>query len=91
MRMFTRQDSVNWTWTHAYYANMGGFILEVDTTSVSTQEENVERPKVYAYLNADQLYELRNKSIIQRLPKVSVKQISDKSKSDAFVKVLVGF
>jgi hypothetical protein len=65
---------------------MGGFVLEVDTTSVSTQEENAERPEVYAYLNADQLYELRNKSTIQRLPKVSVKQISDKSKSDAFVK-----
>jgi hypothetical protein len=86
MRKFTRQDGVKWTWTHAYYANMGGFVLEVDTTSVSTQEENAGRPKVYAYLNADQLYELRNRSTIQRLPKVSVKQISDKSKSDAFVK-----
>jgi hypothetical protein len=37
-------------------------------------------------LNADQLYALRYKEIIRRLPEVSVKEIEDKSKGDAFVK-----
>jgi hypothetical protein len=106
MREFAEPDGVKWTLIHAYYANMGGFILEVDSSPASELVSGVEAlssnppPNViefsprskkqeiteYAYPNADQLFELRKRSTIPRLPDVSVKQIEDKSKGDAFIK-----
>jgi hypothetical protein len=175
MRKFAQADRVEWTWTHAYYANMGGFILEVDTTPIAprvvhdstkepsihaialspststgtgnhprldpqdngargsqenqgvspgpteetnqeqqtqtpdvvhdieapssntppnvpgssapnTSPENAQHAKVYAYPNADQIHKMREDLIIKRLLDIPVKQISDKSKGDAFIK-----
>jgi hypothetical protein len=172
MKEFAEKDDVKWTLTHAYYANMGGFILKVASTPVpdppkhhetkaipaqimplsppttaihsqppstsvshvaadgkenpkttlisnsktcqiqtdqptqqlapgpeakdpgpgtrhhletSNPSTNSEKP-VFAYPNADQLYILRQNSTLTRLPLISVKQIQDKSKSDAFIK-----
>jgi hypothetical protein len=172
MRKFVDIDSVTWSLTHAYYANMGGFILKVGSEAVvhaeqaspqdsrcqsitlprsrlvenqvsdgsndkivghsqeaqllpqclatvgekkarrvssivcqevappiavsssnpkshineiSTSETTLENVG-YAYLNADQLYALRDTMVISRLPHVSVREIEDKSKGDAFVK-----
>lgn len=172
MKDFAEEDDVKWTLTHAYYANMGGFILKVasspvpnppelddseaipaqiialspTTTSVETGSPSTPKyhpppnhegapvptstldsktcqiqtgqPKsraelgsevkeaslgtrhdletsklsnnseksVFAYPNADQLYILRQNSTLARLPSISVKEIQDKSKSDAFIK-----
>jgi hypothetical protein len=170
MRRLAEKDGVKWTLTHAYYANMGGFILEVDSSPASKlshpnptegplihampfssltsnvgnptevnsevhiaqegqdgqglppdltikieQARSTSRPdpvsdtkalssnppptvigfsprnkkqKItkHAYPNADQLLALRDNFTIPRLPDVSVKQIEDKSKGDAFIK-----
>lgn len=173
MKEFAERDGIQWTLTHAYYANMGGFVLRVHSSSeprpadnettqepvveaspsqglnshernqlVATLEQNtvgdnlgqqlpsslepineertsqqqsthtpepapqataptpntrpnMPQPSVlykklekteYAYPNANQLYALRSQGIIQRLPQVSLKEIEDKSKSDAFIK-----
>ena len=133
MRKFFETDRVRWTLTHAYYANMGGFILKANSSVSSrsgqdllreetqgqtlntpltqdgnqfaaSSEDNVARESQehepphlpsaamdmenveYAYPNADQLYVLRATGIITRLPEVSVKEIEDKSKGDAFIK-----
>lgn len=165
-QVFFERDRVRWTLTHAYYANMGGFILKVDSSALvhtnqdpsqdvscqphtlpvskldedqvnagpknnaarkgqecqlSTQSSvaidvekaqqkptmecqelahpiaasssntkpNVKQPSgpsssdkkleniEYAYLNADQLYALRDTMVITRLPEVSVKEIEE--------------
>jgi hypothetical protein len=172
MRKFVETDCVRWTLTHAYYANMGGFILKVDpaaldhakqdpsqdasgqsltlpvskldgnqasagpkdnvawqcqepqlphqssatvgeekaqqkpstecqelaypiAASSSNTRPNIKEPSSsdtklenigYAYPNANQLYALRDTMVITRLPEVSVKEIEDKSKGDAFIK-----
>jgi hypothetical protein len=180
MRKFVEMDGTTWTLTHAFYANMGGFVLKIessptrnpaghvspkdtdcqvitlrpdsdhdDTQSVASPKHDVapechdnpvsassltnneeekaikgqstvrqrvapavaassptsqhvemEAPIVteilrpnaksenteYAYLNADQLYALREDMVIAQLPDVPLKEIEDKSKGDAFVK-----
>jgi hypothetical protein len=53
-----------------------------EPSSSDTKLENIG----YAYPNADQLYALRDTMVITRLPEVSVKEIEDKSKGDAFIK-----
>jgi hypothetical protein len=180
MRKFVEMDGTTWTLTHAFYANMGGFVLKIesspalnpvsqvspkdadcqiitlrpvsghdDNQSVASSKHNVAvechdnpvsastltnndeekaingqstvreevAPAVepssatsqhvetevpiateilgpnaksenteYAYLNADQLYSLREDVVIAKLPDVPLKEIEDKSKGDAFVK-----
>ncbi|EPE32599.1 hypothetical protein GLAREA_07733 [Glarea lozoyensis ATCC 20868] len=174
MRKFVGTDCVSWSLAHAYYANMGGFILKVDPEALINAEEassqvcqcqsitatkstvdgsevseglndntarQLQEPQLlpqslltvtvdekkehrapsavceevappliasssnpkthineistsdttlenigYAYPSADQLYALREMMVITSLPDVSVREIEDKSKGDAFVK-----
>lgn len=75
--------SEEWTITHAFYANMGGFVLQfnVEKTCLAVgTDERVWR------LNANQLQYLYQQSFISRLSTISENEIRDKSKSDAFVK-----
>ncbi|EHK98637.1 hypothetical protein M7I_5521 [Glarea lozoyensis 74030] len=39
MRKFVGTDCVSWSLAHAYYANMGGFILKVDPEALINAEE----------------------------------------------------
>jgi hypothetical protein len=32
MRKFVEMDGTTWTLTHAFYANMGGFVLKIDSS-----------------------------------------------------------
>lgn len=40
MKDFVERDSIQWTLTHAYYANMGGFVLRVHLSSESKPADN---------------------------------------------------
>lgn len=78
MREFSAEDGVEWTLTHAFFANMGGFVLKV--TSESPENEQLFYP------TAGELHRARKTRIILRLPDIRVEEIEDKSKGDSFVK-----
>jgi len=78
MREFSAEDGVEWTLTHAFFANMGGFVLKV--TSESLENEQLFYP------TAGEIYRARKTQIILRLPDIRVEEIEDKSKGDSFVK-----
>lgn len=70
-----------WTLTHAYYANMGGFRMD-KKTAIAVWDNGA------IILNAYQLAVVVQRNVIPALPKVSLEEIEDRSKSDSFTKGL---
>jgi len=66
-----------WTMTHAFYANMGGFVLKRPSPNIANhinEEEHIDAEEMIEVLDSD----------ISNLP--SEQEIQDKSKGDIFVK-----
>jgi len=78
MREYSREDGVEWTLTHAFFANMGGFVIKVKSGFFDNEQ--------LFYPTASELYRARNRGIIPKLPDIRVEEIEDKSKGDSFVK-----
>ncbi|KAG9238995.1 hypothetical protein BJ875DRAFT_276092 [Amylocarpus encephaloides] len=87
MEQFSNQNGEVWTKTHALFANMGGFVI------VSHQKDGKSLPgqEVTHHLRAHHIYSLRADGTLPKLPEVTAEQIWDKSKSDAFVRVIAIF
>ncbi|CZR54221.1 uncharacterized protein PAC_04104 [Phialocephala subalpina] len=69
-----------WTLVHAYYANMGGFVLR-------SHEHRGNGSYTLVHETAQQVYELMKQYDIQQLLNINKDQIQDKSKEDFFVKI----
>ncbi|KAG0647919.1 hypothetical protein D0Z07_5648 [Hyphodiscus hymeniophilus] len=73
-----------WTMVHSFYAGMGGFILEPDTSADDTQE--------FMPRNTCLTLTARGTALLARcghLPNIPKDDINDKSKADALAKSLV--
>jgi hypothetical protein len=69
-----------WTWTHVYFVNMGG---------VRLIRKRLIRGQIRSSpLTARQLYAAVKANLIPVLPKIPLKEIEDRSKSDSFTKAL---
>ncbi|KAI0596705.1 hypothetical protein F4775DRAFT_603314 [Biscogniauxia sp. FL1348] len=74
-------DAVEWTLTHCFYANMGGFVIR------SRDIEGLTYHNPY-HLTAKEIYVLRTRGILQTLPSITKEEIDDKCKSDSLVKAI---
>ncbi|PYI16574.1 hypothetical protein BO86DRAFT_435685 [Aspergillus japonicus CBS 114.51] len=74
-RDFPNSNRPSWTLAHAFYADMGGFILE--------EEGNA----TFFPVNAEQLYFLIANNYIKH-PPLTEEEINDRNKSDSFSRVL---
>ena len=130
LQKFALEDGIPWTLTHAYFANMGGFVIQssvqeaphetpfitTETTLANNNSTNIatvnlnrslehkvvenslsakflENGKSLTYhntyhLTGAQIYKLRRKRILPRLPQISEAELRDRSKSDSFVKII---
>lgn len=92
MKQKAAEDGVEWSLTHGFFANMGGFMLtstpcighqaEAETTTENSSESGA------VHLTASEIYALRQRGILQKLPKITTADINDRSKGDIFVKTL---
>lgn len=84
---YNSEDEPPWTTTHAFYANMGGFIVRKRSHG---EQDIVGNCDEFYYLNARSISLARSGPAkpfyLQRLPKVSEDDLEDKSKGDFFVK-----
>jgi hypothetical protein len=71
---FRKLGYTQWTMRHAYYANMGGFVLETMDFKAFP-------------VTSKQVHWLVEKNYID-LPKITVEEINDKSKADTFAKAV---
>ncbi|KAK0103335.1 hypothetical protein ONS95_005362 [Cadophora gregata] len=76
----SREEKGNWTLTHAYYADMGGFAFR--TSSHRSDETHYK----LQYILADDVLKLRALGHIAKLPSITEDEIKDKSQGDSFVK-----
>lgn len=93
MQSFAETDGVEWTLTHSFYANMGGFVLKAKERHIKSNSEEASFQKVYIFLDAERLYLARggdksvlHKPILEHLPSITQDEIDDKSKGDFFIK-----
>ncbi|KAF2244895.1 hypothetical protein BU26DRAFT_491017 [Trematosphaeria pertusa] len=85
MKELASESGFEWTITHGFYADMGGFVLKAHTT---VQDQATPTPVV---LNLRSLqYACGEMRMIERLPRITEDEIKDKSKGDFFVKCLTG-
>lgn len=75
-----QRDEQEWTWTHVYYANMGGLRLIEQLDIIN---ERIDYP-----LTARQLYAAVKANLILALPIIPLEEIEDRCKSDSFTKAL---
>lgn len=133
LREFALADQVPWTWTHTYYANMGGFVIQsgvgndpVTMPYVPTEKGNAknvpeelptdltatEEPRLNVtpdgdgrgrptpeddeshrchnpfHLTASEIWELRNKKLLSKLPYINKDEIDDRSTSGPLLKAI---
>ncbi|PMD13348.1 hypothetical protein NA56DRAFT_737563 [Hyaloscypha hepaticicola] len=84
-------QSSDWTLTHSFFANIGGFVLQFrahEDQESDTNSSNSRRPGNIWILDASQLLFARECGIIKAIPPISVEAIDDKNKGDVVVKVL---
>ncbi|KAH7397957.1 hypothetical protein BKA64DRAFT_673198 [Cadophora sp. MPI-SDFR-AT-0126] len=74
------EEESNWTLTHAYYANMGGFAFRTSTPRPNRKGYQLQ------HITADDLLRLRAEGNMARLPDITEHEIKDKSKGDFIVK-----
>ena len=85
MREYSQKDGVKWTLTHAFFANMGGFVVRAKSESSENEQESPESGQLF-YPTASELYQARHTGIISKLLDIRAEEIEDKSKGDSFVK-----
>jgi hypothetical protein len=77
-RIMHKNGYTNWTITHAFFANMGGLVLEYDR---GTEGIAIHGRALFMLLEGNYL----------KLPSLSKEEIEDRSKADYFVKAAVAF
>jgi hypothetical protein len=90
MKEFADTDDVPWTAGHAFFANMGGFIIEVEKRM--KPQGTTENATIY--LNARAMLLARRSAcpengeeqLLAKLPHIEEEEIEEKSKGDFFVK-----
>jgi len=93
MNEFAIEDGVPWTLTHAFFANMGGFVVKTipgqDTRleMASKAGRNGMQETIPLHLMAESLFQLRKTNAIT-LTNITADQINDKSKDDSFLKLI---
>ncbi|KAM0245956.1 hypothetical protein ACHAQJ_010405 [Trichoderma viride] len=94
MKGLADEDGVDWSLTHAYYANMGGFVIEKksepmieDETETKDEPEIVNEYNLH-HLSVRDIYILRKEGCIKELPNMTERELKDKSKTDSFVRVI---
>ncbi|PVH68911.1 hypothetical protein DL98DRAFT_627796 [Cadophora sp. DSE1049] len=80
-KLLPESKVANWTISHAYYAEMGGFALRTSTPRESGEGHKLQR------LRSEDIFELRELGCISRLPSITKDQIMDKGKGDFIVKL----
>jgi hypothetical protein len=73
VKKFHQEGYTQWTITHGFFADMGGFVLEAD---------GLNRP---IPLNAEQLFYLVKKSYV-KYPEITAGELRDRNKSDGFAR-----
>ncbi|KAF2496196.1 hypothetical protein BU16DRAFT_509060 [Lophium mytilinum] len=90
LKEFAEEDDVEWTLTHSFFANMGGFAIRFpvqEETPDDTYNHYALAGNIWV-LNAPQLVEARNSGILKSLPAATEDEIADKNKGDAMVKLI---
>ncbi|OIW23540.1 hypothetical protein CONLIGDRAFT_693431 [Coniochaeta ligniaria NRRL 30616] len=84
MKQFAQEDGMEWTLTHAFFADMGGFVRPYTDDAL-----NLHRlcGNVWV-LDAAQMNMARDCGIISCLPSSSEGELNDRSKSDGLLKLL---
>jgi hypothetical protein len=80
------KDGVPWTRVHSQFANMGGFVIKVDGSTVG-QRKTVSPSSLY-HLTICDILALREDSSLEKLPSITEEEINDKSKSDGLVRAI---
>ncbi|KAK0737946.1 hypothetical protein B0T18DRAFT_473932, partial [Schizothecium vesticola] len=84
MQEHASKSGTRWTTTHAFYANMGGFLVHGMNCHLTLDEFTC-----FPFAaNSAQLCVLLSSGIIGKLPSITEDQINDKSKEDVVVKIL---
>jgi len=97
LQKFAFQDHVPWTLAHTHYANMGGFVIQSgvqeDVRAIPSVSENGESYPYHNpyHLTALEIYMLRVKGTLPKLPYISKEELGDKSKSNSFIKAIAIF
>ncbi|KAL6898400.1 hypothetical protein GGI43DRAFT_428561 [Trichoderma evansii] len=78
-----KEDEINWSWTHTYYANMGGFVIEKND-----YEHWVRGEYNMHHLSGRDILILRKKRYIEKLPNITERELKDRVKSDSLVKAI---
>ncbi|KAM6484149.1 hypothetical protein HDV62DRAFT_357541 [Trichoderma sp. SZMC 28011] len=95
------EDKVPWSLRHSYYANMGGFAIQLRGKPIGEVPVSF-RPYAFDYfgfrpfqpyhnpyyLNGRGILALRQGEHISKLPNIKEEEIRDKSKGDALVKII---
>lgn len=83
MQTFADRSGFEWTLTHVFYANMGGFTLRAKGPNKYGGDA---QPLIF--LTCGALKYLCEKGLVERLPTIREDDINDKSKGDFFVKII---
>lgn len=90
MQRVAERDGVEWTVTHGFYADMGGFVIS-GNPNLDDDEEEEKRVSQPIVLNLPSLrYAITDGGLISALPAITQEEIMDKSKEDFFVKAISG-
>ncbi|KAH6676302.1 hypothetical protein B0J14DRAFT_476870 [Halenospora varia] len=97
MQGYAKDHKTQWTMAHAFYANMGGFVLTAPKSSsppdipmpILYQKNHISGLQIPIAVNSAHLCMLMEKKLIKHLPSISKDAIKDKSKEDFVVKLLV--
>ncbi|KAF8858839.1 hypothetical protein BDZ45DRAFT_590708 [Acephala macrosclerotiorum] len=84
MQEHARQSNTEWTMTHAFYANMGGY----DDKGPTYNNKDMASISLPIAVNSAHLCALISRGLIKGLPSISKIEIEDKSKEDMIVKAL---
>lgn len=75
----------DWSWDHTYYANMGGFVIE---KKPNAEEAEIGNGYNLHHLTGRDLYILRKKKCIEKLPNITQRELKDRIKSDSLIKAI---
>ncbi|KAH8131360.1 hypothetical protein FP744_10003754 [Trichoderma asperellum] len=81
MQGFASEDGLTWSLTHSYYANMGGFVVR----NPLADKEIYHDPY---HLTGEEIFDLRKRGHITKLPDMTEAEIKDKSKGDMLGKMI---
>lgn len=75
-KQLSEEEIANWTMTHAFYAEMGGFVVRPEGPGTDD----------LLVVNVKDILRLRSKGALQTLPTITAETLSDFSNGDAFTK-----